>query len=125
MIAVLAAAVAAVSVAAAMAQEAVNAPGALLRGLDTIAGRTQDISIDVGETIQYGRLNITVHDCRYLPENPAGNAFALLTISSAASGKLFFEGWMLSSSPALSSMDHQRYDVWLIRCRTSDPGEAG
>ncbi|MDE0113362.1 MAG: DUF2155 domain-containing protein [Albidovulum sp.] len=120
-----AAAMAASMVAAAAGQEALNAPGALLRGLDTIAGKARDISIRIGETVKYGRLEITLHECRYLSENPVGNAFARLSIYSEISGKLVFGGWMLSSSPALSSMDHQRYDVWLIRCNTVEPVDAG
>jgi hypothetical protein len=29
-----------------------------------------------------------------------------------------FSGWMIASSPALSAMDHPRYDVWILRCDT-------
>ncbi len=123
--AVLAAGAIALAFSEAAGQEAVSAPGALLRGLDTIAGKAQDIFIDVGETVMFGRLAIELRDCRYLPENPVANSSAQLSIIGIESKKRFFDGWMLSSSPALSSMDHQRYDVWLIRCKTSEPGEAG
>ena len=27
-----------------------------------------------------------------------------------------FSGWMLASSPALSALDHPRYDVWVLSC---------
>ena len=27
-----------------------------------------------------------------------------------------FSGWMFASSPALSALDHPRYDVWVVSC---------
>ena len=35
-----------------------------------------------------------------------------------------FYGWMFASSPALSALDHPRYDIWVLKCRI-DPGETG
>jgi hypothetical protein len=29
-----------------------------------------------------------------------------------------FSGWMIADSPALSALDHARYDVWILRCLT-------
>ena len=33
--------------------------------------------------------------------------------------KWVFSGWMFSSNPALSAMDHPVYDVWVIDCKKS------
>ena len=30
-----------------------------------------------------------------------------------------FAGWMIASAPALSALEHPRYDIWVIRCTTS------
>lgn len=100
------------------AQVAFNGPGALLRGLDTITGRRTDIEIDSGTSASFGRLEIALKECRYEPENPASNSFAYLTIREADAEEPVFDAWMISSAPALSALDHPRYDVWLIRCRT-------
>ena len=35
-----------------------------------------------------------------------------------------WRGWMLADSPALSALDHPRYDLWLISCTTSEAGVA-
>ncbi|MCW8843320.1 MAG: DUF2155 domain-containing protein, partial [Rhodobacteraceae bacterium] len=35
-----------------------------------------------------------------------------------ASEAPLFQGWMIASSPALSALDHPRYDVWVLRCKT-------
>lgn len=93
---------------------------AQLRALDTLTGAVTDLEIAVGETKPYERLSITVRDCRYPAGNPSGDAFALLTIKDVREDKARFEAWMIASSPALSALEHPRYDVWLLRCKTSE-----
>lgn len=96
-----------------------SAPGAVLRGLDKVSGEVTDLTLDVGETVGFGRLDVTLSDCRFPVDDPAGDAFALLTIRAAGLDRPAFEGWMIASSPALSALDHPRYDVWVMRCRSS------
>ncbi len=100
-------------------QEVQSGTGAVLRGLDRVSGEVQDIPIKSGETVGYGKLEITLSDCRYPVGNPAGDAFAHLTIRDLVAGDVAFDGWMIASSPALNALDHPRYDVWVIRCNTS------
>lgn len=106
----------------AAAQEAAptdNAPGAVLRGLDKISGEVNDMTLAAGETVEFGRLDVELGECRYPADNPAGDAFAYLVIRQEGIEGPIFEGWMIASSPALSALDHPRYDVWLLRCSTS------
>ena len=105
---------------AAFGQVVFSGPGAYLKGLDTITGRRQDIEIDAAETVSLGRMSITLRECRYDPENPAGHSYAFLTITEQGSDEPVFNAWMVSAAPALSAMDHYRYDIWLIRCKTLD-----
>lgn len=100
---------------AAMAQQASEAPGAVLRGLDTVSGITTDLTVRNGETVEYGRLTVTVSDCRFPQDNPAADAFAHVTVRDVNDGAVF-DGWMIASSPALSALDHPRYDVWVMHC---------
>lgn len=100
--------------------ETENGSVAKLRGLDTLTGIATDLTIAVGETQTYERLMITVHECRYPKGNPSGDAFALLTIKDVREDEPRFDAWMISSSPALSALEHPRYDVWLLRCKISD-----
>lgn len=90
--------------------------GAVLRGLDKIDGRVADFDVRVGETVDFGRLQVTLGECRYPTNNPAGNAYAWLVIQQ--NGEALFDGWMIASSPALHALDHPRYDVWVIGCDT-------
>jgi hypothetical protein len=99
--------------------KAATAQGAVLRGLDKVSGALQDIELATGQTERFGRLDVTLGECRYPVGNPAGDAFAYLVIRPAGDARPVFEGWMIASSPALNALDHPRYDVWVLRCMTS------
>ncbi|MCB1368452.1 MAG: DUF2155 domain-containing protein [Rhodobacteraceae bacterium] len=90
--------------------------GAILRALDTLTGHLEDLTVLNGTTITFKRLEITMKECRYPVENPFGDAFAHLVIRDIREDSPRFSGWMVASSPALSAMDHPRYDVWVLRC---------
>lgn len=100
-------------------QQTATASGAVLRGLDKIDGTTKDIEIQAGRIVEFGRLSIVLRECRYPAGNPAGNAYAALEVVEQGHEGTVFSGWMIASSPALSAMDHPRYDVWVMRCITS------
>ena len=100
-------------------QETETATGAVLRGLDKINGKVVDIELPAGGTVQFDRLSITLTECRYPAGNPSGNAYAGLQITETGREGVVFSGWMIASAPALSAMEHPRYDVWVMRCTTS------
>ena len=104
----------------ALAEGVKDAPGARLRLLDKETGQTRDLDLSNGETVTVGRLTVLLDSCRYYPENPADEAFAHVTILDSARPDPVFAGWMLASSPALSALDHPRYDVWVLRCDVPD-----
>ncbi len=97
-------------------QEFSDAPGGVLRWLDKLTGQTGDMELSRGQSASNGRLTIQLDGCRYPADNPAGDAQAHLTVMDATRAEPVFSGWMLASSPALSAMDHPRYDVWVLRC---------
>lgn len=103
----------------ASAQEVASAPGAMMRGLDKVSGETVDIELASGQSARFGRLGVTLSDCRYPVEDPSSNAYAHLTVTDAATGTIVFDGWMIASSPALSALDDPRYDLWVLRCKSS------
>lgn len=96
-----------------------RAAGAVLRALDKVSGETTDIELSSGQSGQVFALEVGVSECRYPAGNPAGDAFAYLVIREASDQGALFAGWMVASSPALSALDHARYDVWVLRCITS------
>lgn len=105
---------------ATLAQGAADAPGARLRLLDKLTGQVTDLVLASGQSQSVGRLTVQVDACRYQPENPTADASAHLTIRDAGQTDPMFKGWMVASSPALSALDHPRYDVWVMRCDVPD-----
>lgn len=97
-------------------EAAASAPGATVRSLDKISGAVADVALLTGETKAFGRLQITLGDCRYPLSNPSGDAYAFLVIRNAGEDVPAFSGWMIASSPALNALEHPRYDVWVLRC---------
>lgn len=96
-----------------------SAPVAVIRALDKITGETLDMELTRGQAQRYGRLSIILGDCRYPTADPSSEAYAWLEIRDAQMSEPAFSGWMLASSPALHAMDHPRYDIWVLRCRSS------
>ena len=88
----------------------------LLQGLDKTTGRTSFLTVKVGEPYTFGDLIIRVEKCMKRPpeETPENSAF--INISEKEGGEIF-NGWMFSSNPALSAMDHPVYDVWVVECK--------
>lgn len=104
-------------------EQVTQGTGAVLRGLDRVSTDLADFELANGENYLFGPLLVTLKECRYPRDNPSGDAFAYLTVEDRLLGSLIFEGWMIGSSPALNAMDHSRYDIWVLRCKTSSAEE--
>lgn len=104
----------------ALAQEPVSqGTGAILRALDKVTGKVTDIDLPLHARMTFGRIEIVMDDCRFPEGNPSGDAYAFMEITEVGEAAPVFKGWMIGSSPALSAMDHSRYDVWVLRCTTT------
>jgi hypothetical protein len=91
-----------------------SARGAMLRGLDRVSGQSTDLTLASGQTKAMFRLEVSLSDCRYPVTDPSSDAFAHVTIRDR--GEVVFNGWMTAASPALSALDHPRYDIWVLGC---------
>jgi hypothetical protein len=100
--------------------EFTDSDGASLRFLDKLTSETGDVSLSLGQSAKFGRLIVQLDSCRYPTANPASDAEAHLTIIEETTEAELFSGWMLASSPALSALDHPRYDVWVLGCALPD-----
>lgn len=109
-------AVAAQSVQISNSQRTVQAEQVNLKALDTLNGTTTELTVGVGQTVRFGRLEITADTCRVPEDDPKGDAYAFLRIRDTRETEPRFSGWMFASSPALSALDHPRYDVWVESC---------
>ncbi len=104
---------------------------AILQGLDKVTGRVMTIDAPVGAPVHFGTLEIIVRTCRKRPPEEQPESAAFLDIWEIRSGEAaasLFRGWMFSSSPALSALEHPVYDIWVLDCedsnaKTSPPSE--
>ena len=94
----------------------VVAAGGLVRVLDRMTGIVSDYDLAPGQLQAEGRLSVRLDECRYPSDQPLAEAYAHLTIMDSGQVDPVFKGWMVASSPALSALDHPRYDVWVLHC---------
>lgn len=100
-------------------EKVVTAPGGVLRALDRVSGLLTDLELSNGQTVEFGRISVTLSECRYPEGNPSSEAYAHVIVQAQSEPQPRFQGWMVGSSPALNALDHPRYDVWVLRCKTS------
>ena len=96
--------------------QVVVATGGVLRVLDRLTGTVTDYDLAPGQKQVVGRLTLRLDECRYPADSPLADAFAHVTILDSGLIDPVFHGWMVASSPALSALDHPRYDVWVLHC---------
>ncbi len=130
----LAAAVAVAAMLAAMpafGAEMISEPVAVLLGLDKITARVSRFEAPVGKPVGFGTLSILVRACDKNPPEERPENAAFLQIDENRPGEApvsRFSGWMFSSSPALSALEHPVYDVSVLDCKaasaSSPPGNS-
>jgi len=96
----------------------------VLRTLDKVTATTKDYTVEIGESLKYGSLTVDVKHCEKRPPEEIPETYAFLQISDnrmdgrgeKIDGERLFSGWMLSSKPAVSALEHAVYDVWVLDC---------
>ncbi|MEO8531795.1 MAG: DUF2155 domain-containing protein [Deltaproteobacteria bacterium] len=102
------------------AQTVTLSDAAEIRALDKITGDLADIEIKIGQTMQIGRLHVKLDDCRFTAQGDAQIAYAYFEIDDPGlPDPRVFAGWMSADSPGLNPLDHPRYDIWLLRCKSA------
>ena len=100
-----------------VARADISADMVTLGTMDKITGRVQKMMAAIGEQKKLGSLNILVERCLKKPPEETPEDAAFLTIVDLdAPQKPVFHGWMFSSNPALSAMEHPVYDIWVVEC---------
>jgi hypothetical protein len=92
---------------------------AVFSGLDKITGRIISFDAAIGETVQFGALQVTARACYTRPPTEATNTDAFIDVDEVTLKgeiKRIFTGWMFASSPGLHAVEHPIYDVWLTDC---------
>jgi len=100
--------------------EPIKGHSAVIQLLDKVSARISILEIKIGEIKKYGSIEIEVFDCKKRPPEEVPEDFVLMRIQDEVSPNIYkrvFQGWMLSSSPAVSPFEHPIYDVWVKDCK--------
>jgi hypothetical protein len=95
-------------------------PTAVFAGLDKITGRITSFDSAIGETVQFGALQVTARACYSRPptETPLTDGFVEVDeVTLQGEVRRIFTGWMFAASPGLHGVEHAVYDVWLVDCK--------
>lgn len=104
--------------------ERISNPVAEFNGLDKITGRITSFDVYIGETVQFGALQVTPRVCYTRDEEESQRIDSFVEVEEITLDRKIrriFTGWMFASSPGLNAVEHPIYDVWLKGCKaTSD-----
>ena len=86
--------------------------------LDKISNKLFEKSIKVNESDFIETLNIHVYSCFTEPPNEIHEDYVLIEVKDNFQNqeKSIYKGWMISSSPDVTPLEHPIYDLWLLGC---------
>lgn len=101
------------------ARDRVDHPIAEFAGLDKITGRIIKFDVRIGETVQFGALQVTPRACtqRTGADQQHIGFVEVDEITLRNEIRRIFGGWMFASSPGLNAVEHPIYDIWLDECK--------
>lgn len=92
---------------------------ARMQAMDKVTGHVTEIDVPVGGIANFGSFSILARKCvTHSPEEtPEDTAFIDVVDNYESENPVnIFKGWMFSSTPSLSAVEHPIYDVWLLKC---------
>ncbi len=97
---------------------------AVIQALNKITAKTSVLEIKVNEETKFGKLTIIARKCwKASPDQKPDNKILLEVYENSSEsenakkqGRIFY-GWMISSSPSISDLEHPIYDITAINCK--------
>lgn len=97
---------------------------AIVQALNKTTAKTSILELKVGEKFIFGSIKIIPHRCWQSPLDQKPENKILLEIFESKTDsddkiveKRIFYGWMFSSSPSISGLEHPIYDIIAINCK--------
>ena len=90
--------------------------------LDKISNKLIEKSIKVNESDFIETLNIQVISCFTEPPNEIPEDYVLIDVEDNFQEQKIsiYKGWMISSSPDVTPLEHPIYDLWLLGCSSDN-----
>ena len=87
-----------------------------IRAIDRITGRSFNLKVPIDTEVTFSNLVLNIKYCYKNPIDKEIENFAYLIVKDKLLNNQIFQGWMFSSSPSLSSLEHPINDIWLLNC---------
>lgn len=102
----------------------IPADGVTVRVLDKVTARVKSMTIANDDYRRLGDVIVRPRACQKSDPLEAPESAAFLEIwqfDTDQDPQWVFSGWMFASSPAISSMNHPVYDIWVVECANDVP----
>ena len=98
---------------------------AVVQALNKITAKTSVLEMKIGNKIEFGKITIIAHKCWKSSSDKRPESKILLEVSEnsldeekdKSKNKPIFYGWMISTSPSISDLEHPIYDITAITCK--------
>ena len=87
-----------------------------IRAIDRITGRSYKLKVPINTEVTFSNLVLNIKYCYKNPIDKEIQNYAYVIVKDKLLNNLIFQGWMFSSSPSLSSLEHPINDIWLLNC---------
>ncbi len=88
--------------------------------LNKITANSQEITLKIGKTAYFHNAEIKLNKCWKSPDQYMPNNQISLSVTENKADedpKSIFHGWLISSQPALASLEHPVYEIMAVECR--------
>ena len=91
---------------------------AKLKLLDKITNRVNEKNILANSVVEWDYLTIKIYACLSSPPEEIPENYVLIEVKDRlkTSNEYIYRGWMISSAPDVTPLEHPIYDLWLIEC---------
>mgnify|MGYP001272299076 CR=1 FL=1 len=93
---------------------------AVFKLLDKTTNKVTQKDINVNSKVNWDTLSLEIFACYSTLPQDIPEDYVLIEVKDALNDKneSVYKGWMISSSPDVTPLEHPIYDLWLIDCRT-------
>ena len=87
--------------------------------LNKTTNKVSENYIDINKKLNWETLTIEIISCFSTPPDEVPENYVLLDVYDKVNNeeKNIYKGWMISSTPDVTSMEHPVYDLWLEDCK--------
>ena len=91
---------------------------AIFKLLDKTTNKVSKKNISVNSKVNWDSLYIEIYACYSTPPKEIPENYVLIEVKDNFQNKdsSIYKGWMISSSPDVTPLEHPIYDLWLLSC---------